>query len=218
MSDRNPLSEGKAKAILDGILKHVEDKRGKKVSEWTARYTLVDGVKIFKHDWASLMKANFAGNPVSPVSNTRDVPRIKRNVVTPLRDAGLTVTEFLRFIFDNWVLLRSSPQFRKFQTYPPVPALAWFLKFADLYISAFMDYKNSNNTVFEEPERQRREQRVEQKKEVLSKVVRVARDEIKKREQEIARLKAENKSLRSQKLSRITRGAAKPANKLPDWE
>ena len=214
--DKNLQSKPRHEEILERILRNVDERRDKKVNEWKARYTLADGVKIFKHDWAALMKANFGHIPVAPVSNVRDVPRIKRNVVTPLRDADLTVSAFLRFVFENWALIRSSSQFRNFKTYPTAPALAWFLKFADLYITAFVEYQTLSTTIFEEPEQQRKEVRAEKKKELTSTVVRVARDELRKKEAEITRLKAENKSLRIRKLSGKTRKAAKP-NNLPDW-
>jgi hypothetical protein len=214
--NNNPTPTSRQQEILDRILRNVDERRDKKVNEWKARYTLADGVKIFKHDWASLMKAHFGHIPAAPISNARDVPRIKRNVVTPLRDADLTVSALLRFVFDNWALIRSSSQFRNFKTYPTAPALAWFLKFADLYISAFVEYQTMNTTIFEEPEKQRRQESSEKKKELTSKIVRVARDELRKKEAEIARLKAENKSLRLRKPSGKTRKAAKP-NNLPDW-
>jgi len=200
----------------EDALAHVMSLRQKHMTKREVRYTVADAVAIFKENWVRLMKEHFPNIPATPVSPTRDVPRIKRSIVTPLRDAGVTVSEFLRFVFEHWSLIRTTPQFRSFKAYPDAPAIAWVLKFADLYVSAFTEYKTLNNTIFEEPAKQKQEERQEKKKELVSKVVRVARDEIRKKEAEIARLKAENKLLRSKKLSVKTRKAAKPTD-LPDW-
>lgn len=213
--------EGKhpAASKAEEVLAYASTLRQKKMDQMQVRYTLADGVRLFRVGWEKLMKEHYPETPVTPVSPKRDVPRIKRSVVGPLKGANIMVGEFLNFTFEHWTLIRQSPQFRNFKTYPDKPALAWFLKFADLYVSVFVDYQTLNNTIFEEPAQKKRQERETQRAESTSKVVRVARDELRKKEAEIAKLRRENRALQSKVKPRITKRTAKPTdNNLPEWE
>lgn len=202
----------------EDAIAHVMNLRQKHMTKRETRYTVSDGVAIFKEQWSRLMRENFEGVPVAPISPTRDVPRIKRSIVVPLRDANITVSEFLRFIFLNWASLKGSPQFRNFKAYPTEPALAWVLKFADLYVSAFYEFDQYKDTGYVDPQESAKQKRDAQKQESVSKVVKVARRELAKKDQELAKLRAENKRLRSETKPSIKRGTTKPTKQLPEWD
>ena len=203
---------------VEEALAYSQTLKKKKLDQWTVRYTIADGVRIFDVRWVNFMKEHFPSVPVVPMSKKRDVPRLKRNIVEPLRSANIQVGDFVRFVIENWALIRQSQQFRKFKSYPDYPALAWVLKFADLYVSCFTDYQQFNNTIFEAPEQKRREEREAKKQESVSKVVRVARDELRKKDAEIAKLRAENRALQSRRKPAITRKRTAKPDQLPEWE
>jgi hypothetical protein len=198
---------------------HAQTLKEQKLSQWSKRYTIEDGVRLFDTYWRAAIRESFPAALVVPMSKKRDVPQLKRLIVIPLRDAGLSVQDFAGFVVNNWKPIRHSQQFRSFSKYPEYPALAWLFRFADLYVSCFYDYQRLKDGVFDEPERKRENERAAAKQESLSKVVRIAQEEIRKRELEIMKLRAEIRDLQSEAKPAIKRPAvAKPAKNIPEWE
>jgi hypothetical protein len=198
---------------------HALTLKAQKLDQWSKRYTIEDGVRIFDSYWRAAIRESFPAAPVMQMSKKRDVPQLKRLIVVPLRDAGLSVQDFAGFVVHNWKPIRHSRQFRSFSKYPEYPALAWLFRFADLYVSCFYDYQRLKDGVFEEPERKRENERAAEKQESLIKVVRIAQEEIRKREFEIMKLRAKIRDLQSEKKPAIKRPRkAKPAKNIPEWE
>lgn len=212
MPPKKPID---AFATIHEAVAAVGQKRAAHLSKMEARYTLADGIKVFAITWSSLFKEHFSTYPPVPISPSKHVPRLKRQIVQPLKDAGITVSEFTKFLFENWHNIRRSSRFAKFKYYPEVPAIDWILKFSDMYVADFMDYRGG--TLIEQ------EPVITKTKDVapVSKIVNAAKRDIEERDREIARLRAENKSLQLRRPRAIKTHTAKPkpkTSKLPEWD
>lgn len=196
-------------------LESINKRRLASVEERELRYTVADGVAVFRSYWASLTRQH-TGSIASPLSPTKHVPAIKRSFVHPLRDAEITVSAFLQWLFENWGLVRHNRAFQKFRHYPEHPSIGWVIKYSELYLRIFQDSR-AGIAVEDEPVAAKTAEPKEDKAKI-GRIVQAAQNEISKRDRELAKLRAENKRLQSKKLRRITPSTATNRKAIPDWE
>lgn len=178
------------------------------------RYTVADGVAVFREYWAKLTRE--VGNELSaPLSPTKHVPAIKRCYVHPLRESGVSVSSFLTWLFENWSLCRHSRAFQKFSHYPEFPAIGWVIKYNELYLRLFRD---SLAGIPVEDEPVAKPAKPVEDKATIRRIVQSAQQVISAKDRELAQLRAENKRLQTKKLRRINRFTASNGPAIPDWE
>lgn len=203
---------------VEEMLASVNSKRDKLQTQRETRYTLADGVAVFRNMWSSLFKQYYPDQIPDVIFATRHVPRIKRQFVSPLRDGNVLVSDFLTFIFEQWGMCRYNRAFKKFKHYPQNPALDWLLKYSAIYIRLHTDYRLGipveDEHVEEEPVRKTKTDEGKN----LKRLVRLATDEISKRDREIAKLRAENKRLQSKTSRAKPSSTATHGKPIPKWE
>ena len=208
-------SELRGVSAIQDAIEQTNAKRRDHFAKKEARYTLADGVSVFRERWGVLYREHFETYPPTPISPTRQVPRIKRSLIEPLRSANFKVSDFLNWLFENWTAIRYNYAFKKFRSYPEAPGIEFLLKYASIYLQVFHHVERGGALVEEEetPAKPPKEDRA-----ALGKVIAAARRDQLTRDAEIARLKAENQRLRSEKKPSTTRRTAKPNQKPPEWD
>lgn len=201
---------------VDEMLAAIKARQAKVETTKEARYTLSDGVSVFRSLWPRLTKQHYPGTIPDVILVNRHVPRIKRQIIVPLREADVVVSTFLNFLFENWLLCRHNRAFRSFKFYPPAPALDWMLKYSALYIRIMTDHHMGFSVEDEEVEKPKPAPKEDKTK--LARVVRAADAKIKAQEREIAKLRTENSRLQIRKPRRIPSGTATNGKAIPDWD
>lgn len=200
---------------VDEMLASIKARQSKVEEVREARYTLADGVATFRTLWGRHFTEQYPAHIPDLILPTRHVPRIKRQLIVPLQGAGITVSDFLSFLFEQWGMCRHNRAFHKFKHYPEAPALEWLLKYSALYLRIHQHVRMGFTAEDREVEKPKVEPKEDKAK--LRRVVQAAQSAISAKDREIAQLRAENKRLQSKKPRRITRGTATTGKQLPDW-
>lgn len=203
-------------ATADEAIAAVAVKRATLQSKREARYTLADGVAIFRSNWPALHKEHFPGTIPDVIIASRHFPMIKHRIVEPLRSGNTSVSDFLSFMFEQWEMFRYSRAFKKFKYYPQTPAINWLLKYSALYLFLYNDFLITHSV---------RDDNVEKSMPVttdnsvkLRRIVQEADSALKTKDRELAQLRAENKRLQSIVGKPIPSHTKASDKQLPDWD
>jgi len=206
----------KSYATADEAIAAVAIKRAALNDKREARYTLADGVAIFKSNWPSLHKTHFPGTIPDVIIVNRHVPMIKHRIVEPLRSGNTSVSSFLSFVFEQWGMFRYNRVFKKFKYYPQTPAINWLLKYSALYLWLYTDFQTNPSIGDGEAETPVSVPLDGGMK--LRRIVQAAESALKSKDRELTQLRAENKRLQS-KVERLIPNPTKSNDKLlPDWD
>lgn len=200
---------------VDEMLASIKARQSKVEETRQARYTLADGVALFRTLWGRYFTEQYPAHVPDLILPTRHVPRIKRQLVGPLREVDVTISDFLSFVFEQWAMCRHNRAFQQFKYYPEAPALEWLLKYSALYLRIHQHFRSGFTVEDREVEKPKVEPKEDKAK--LRRVVQAAQNALSAKDREISQLRAENKRLQSKKPRRITRGTATTGKQLPDW-
>lgn len=200
---------------VDEMLASIKDRQARVEEKREARYTLADGVATFRTLWGRYFSEHYQNCIPDLILPTRHVPRIKRQLIEPLRSADVTVSDFLSFLFEQWGMCRYNRAFQQFKFYPEAPAIEWVLKYSAIYLRIHQHFRNGFTVEDREVEKPAPAQKEDKAK--LRRIVQAAQTALSAKDREIAKLRAENKRLQSKKPRRITRGTATIGKQLPDW-
>jgi len=203
-------------ATADEAIAAVNAKRAALQSKREIRYTLADGVALFKSNWPSLHKTHFPGTIPDVVIVSRHAPMIKHRIIEPLRSGNVGVPDFLSFVFEQWSMSRYSQAFKKFKYYPQTPAINWLLKYSALYLWLYTDFQTNlydQDGGIGAPAAEPIDGAAK-----LHRIIQAADSALKSKDRELAKLQAENKRLQSS-VKRPIPISTKTTNKLlPDWD
>lgn len=201
---------------VEEMLAKVGERRAVIAEQREIRYTLADGVATFRTVWPRYFQEHFPSVIPDLILPTRHVPRIKRQLIEPLRSAGVTVSDFLSFLFEQWVLCRHNRAFQKFRYYPDAPALEWLLKYSALYLRIHQHFRMGFSV--EDKEVEKPEVAPKEDKAKMRRVVQAAQEAISAKDREIAKLRAENKRLQLRRPRSIKPNTAPSGKAIPDWD